>query len=243
MIESIHLNLDPISMSYPIDPIAIAHSPYKEKFAIPRQPGLVKSARTRIELIAPYNAEQALTGLEQTSHIWLLFLFHQVGNRKESLQVRPPRLGGNQRLGVFATRSTHRPNGIGQSAVQLDKIEGTSLWVTGADLLDQTPIIDIKPYIPYSDSISEASNRLADSPPDRLQINWTEEALLAAQKHEKRLQDKVVNIIEECLAQNPSPAYHRPSTERIYGVQFWDLDIKWCLVTEGSIQIMSVSEI
>ena len=148
-------------MSYRVTPVGFVRSCFKEKFAIPRQPQLAPAARGVLELLAPFDQAQAIEGLEQVSHVWLLFLFHQALESQPRLKVRPPRLGGNQSVGVFATRSTHRPNGIGQSVVKLEKVEPGRLWLSGIDLLDGTPVLDIKPYVPYADCVTTATNQIA----------------------------------------------------------------------------------
>ena len=134
--------------TFAMQAIGYVHSCFKEKFAIPRQPALAPAARGIIELVPPYNQAHALSGLEHVSHIWVIFVFHQALEQQHRLQVRPPRLGGNQRLGVFASRASHRPNSIGQSLVRLDGIdEQNRLHISGIDLLDGTPILDIKPLL------------------------------------------------------------------------------------------------
>lgn len=213
-----------------IHPVAIARTPFAEKFAIPRQPSLAPAALSRIELVAPYNQPEALQGLEQVSHIWLLFRFHGVAPdnpQSPRLRVRPPRLGGNQQIGVFATRSTHRPNGIGQSVVKLVAIEGTSLIVSGADLLDGTPIIDIKPYVPYADCVTSAENGIASDAPLPIGVDWTEEAARRAADETQRLGEDVKAVLNQCLAQDPKPAYQKPDPQREYGARFWDLNVVW----------------
>jgi len=135
-------------MQHTVSPIGIVHSCFKEKFAIPRQPQLAPAARGVLELLPPFDQGDAVAGLEQVSHVWLLFLFHQALEDKPRLKVRPPRLGGNKTMGVFATRATHRPNGIGQSVVRLEAVEPGRLLLSGIDLLDGTPVLDIKPYVP-----------------------------------------------------------------------------------------------
>ncbi|MCG6507892.1 tRNA (N6-threonylcarbamoyladenosine(37)-N6)-methyltransferase TrmO, partial [Vibrio parahaemolyticus] len=138
-----------------IEPIAVIESPYKEKFAVPRQPRLVPSATARVKLLGESNCPEAVRGIEQFSHLWLLFLFDQNLQAGWKPTVRPPRLGGNERIGVLASRSTFRPNGIGMSAVELRGVrkQGDQIYLDlgSVDLVDGTPIIDIKPYIPYSD--------------------------------------------------------------------------------------------
>src|SRR5690606_10231787 len=143
-------------MSHSLSPIGILRSCFKEKFAIPRQPHLAPAARGVLELQPPFDTGTAIAGLEHVSHVWLLFMFHQTLEDKPRLKVRPPRLGGNATVGVFASRATHRPNGIGQSVVKLDRIEPGRLWLSGIDLLDGTPVLDIKPYVPYADVVAEA---------------------------------------------------------------------------------------
>lgn len=222
-------------------PIAIAHTPFKEKFAIPRQPLLAPAAKGKIELLPPYNQSITLEGLEQVSHIWLIFQFHAVtANTEQHLQVRPPRLGGNQKIGVFASRSTHRPNGLGMSVVKLDKVEEGVLWVSGLDLLDGTPILDIKPYVPYADSLPHAQNGIAELPPEPIQVSWQPDALSNAQAAAQRLNTQVVELIEQVLAQDPKPAYQHPKPDRIYGVRLWDLDVRWHYPTSDCITVLEV---
>ena len=176
-------------MPHSVSPVGILHSCFKEKFAIPRQPSLAPAARGVLELMPPYDCAEAVAGLEQVSHVWLLFLFHQALESKPRLRVRPPRLGGNRLLGVFATRSTHRPNGIGQSVVRLDRVEPGRLFVSGIDLLDGTPVLDIKPYVPYADALPEARNDIADAAPEPIRVRWLPAALQQAQAHAERLGD------------------------------------------------------
>ena len=179
-----------------ITPIAYIRSDFQEKFGIPRQSGLVEALRAEVVFAPEYRVPEAVRGLEDFSHIWLIWEFSQARREGWSPTVRPPRLGGNRRLGVFATRAPFRPNALGLSAVRLEAVEpdtprGPVLHVSGADLLDGTPIYDIKPYIPYADAIPEASggftdrvDRLllaVDCPPDLLERVPPEkrEALLA----------------------------------------------------------------
>ncbi len=226
-----------------MSPIAIIHTPFVEKFAIPRQPQLASAAVGRIELLPPFNDPLALAGLEQVSHIWLLFKFHAVAENIDQpprLRVRPPRLGGNEKIGVFASRSTHRPNGIGMSVVKLERIEGTCLYVSGVDLLNGTPILDIKPYVPYADSVTAATNTLADASPPLISVTWDEDSLLQAQQHGLRLEADVVALIEQCLAQDPKPAYQTPTPERIYGVRLWDFNVLWCYPSATTIKVLKI---
>lgn len=227
-------------MAYSVDPIGYVRSCFKEKFAIPRQPQLAPAARGVLELLPPFDQGDAVQGLEQVSHVWLLFLFHQALEDKPRLKVRPPRLGGNKSIGVFATRATHRPNGIGQSVVRLDKVEGARLWLSGIDLLDGTPVLDIKPYVPYADSVPAAVNGIASAAPESIAVQWAPTALQQAQAHGLRLGEPLVALIEQCLAQDPRPAYQKPSPEREYGAQFWDVDVRWHYPQSEAIRVLEV---
>ena len=228
-------------MTYTLNPIGHVRSCFKEKFAIPRQPHLAPAAHGCIELLAPYDQADAIAGLEEISHIWVIFLFHKNLERAPRLKVRPPRLGGNKSIGVFASRATHRPNGIGQSAVRLERVEAGRLWVSGIDLLDGTPVLDIKPYVPYADSLPMAHNAIAEQAPNLIAVSWQSSALQQAQAHAQRLQQPVIELIEQCLAQDPRPAYQQPTPERIYGVQFWDVQVRWRYLTLEQIEVAEVS--
>lgn len=208
-----------------ITPIAYIRSDFQEKFGIPRQSGLVEALRAEVVFAPEYRVPEAVRGLEDFSHIWLIWEFSQARREGWSPTVRPPRLGGNRRLGVFATRAPFRPNALGLSAVRLEAVEpdtprGPVLHVSGADLLDGTPIYDVKPYIPYADAIPEASggftdrvDRLllaVDCPPDLLERVPPEkrEALLAV------------------LAQDPRPQY-QDDPARVYGMSFAGLEVRF----------------
>lgn len=229
-----------MTQGYSVSPIGFMRSCFKEKFAIPRQPQLAPAARGVLELVAPFDQGDAVQGLEQVSHVWLLFLFHQALEDKPRLKVRPPRLGGNQSMGVFATRATHRPNGIGQSVVKLDKVEAGRLWLSGIDLLDGTPVLDVKPYVPYADVIADARNGMAAAAPELIPVQWGDAALAQAREHGVRLEEPLIELIEQCLAQDPRPAYHMPTPERRYGAQFWDLDVRWHYPQPGVICVLEV---
>lgn len=225
---------------FTLEPIGYIHSCFKEKFAIPRQSLLAPLATGVLELLPPFNQQQALEGLEQVSHIWLLFIFHQTLAQKHRLKVRPPRLGGNKSLGVFATRSTFRPNGLGQSVVKLDNILDGKLYLSGIDLLDGTPIVDIKPYVPYADTVTDAFNHIAPAPPPIKTVNWTEQALKQANEHATRLDQPLIGLINQCLSQDPRPAYHTPAPEKRYGTRLWDLEIQWHYPTPNNICVLMI---
>ncbi|MEC4726885.1 tRNA (N6-threonylcarbamoyladenosine(37)-N6)-methyltransferase TrmO [Shewanella sp. D64] len=216
-----------------IQAVALCRTPYKQKFGIPRQPGLVTAARGFVELQVPFNHIDAVRGLEQYSHLWLLFSFHENLSQGWKTTVRPPRLGGNEKLGVFATRSTFRPNGIGQSVVKLHKIHHNngvvSLEISGMDLLDGTPVIDIKPYIPFSDSIADAQGGIAHEAPALAEVQFSEHALQQVIAYEKLAQyPRLAALIQGVLAQDPRPAYKKAKADpKEYQVALYDLDILW----------------
>ncbi|GAA4874368.1 tRNA (N6-threonylcarbamoyladenosine(37)-N6)-methyltransferase TrmO [Ferrimonas pelagia] len=220
-------------MSHSLEPIALCRSPYKEKFAIPRQPNLVPAAIGRLELQGDCNRAECLRGLEQFSHLWLIFSFHQNLAQGWKPMVRPPRLGGNARIGVFASRATFRPNGLGMSVVKLHRIgqQGKLHFVeiAGLDLLDGTPIYDIKPYIPYSDAVPEAAGGYASEAPTPMPMQILPQAL-AAMAAAEQAHPGFTQLAEQVLAQDPRPAYQanaEPDEAREYGVRLHDRDLRW----------------
>lgn len=215
----------PDNEAYTIRPIAHIHTDFTEKFGIPRQAGLVAALQARIVFAPPYRVAEALRGIEQYSHLWLVWQFSQTAGQPWRPTVRPPRLGGNTRMGVFATRSPNRPNALGLSCVGLAGVEwdapdGPALRVTGADLLDGTPIYDIKPYLPYVDSHPEAAGGFSDASAHRqLEVDFPPE-LLARVPADR--QAALLGV----LAQDPRPAYqHDPA--RVYGMSFAGLTIRF----------------
>ena len=228
-------------MTYHIEPIGTVRSPYKEKFAVPRQPGLVPSAHCEVILQGMANSLEAVRGIEQFSHIWLLFLFDQNLEAGWRPTVRPPRLGGNERIGVFASRATFRPNGIGMSAVKLKGIRHHNgqviIDIGGTDLVDGTPIIDIKPYIPYSDSLPDALGGFASEQPLTLDVKFSPNAqqqLLGKQADYHR------DVITEVLAQDPRPAYKKgKSDNKTYAVNLFDFNVQFT-VAEPIITVVSI---
>lgn len=211
-----------------IKPIGVIRSCYGEKFGIPRQPGLVRSATATLELRPPFNTAEALRGLEAFSHVWILFLFHQSARDEWKSTVRPPRLGGNERVGVFASRSNFRPNPIGLSVVELLGIEGSVLKLGGGDFLDGTPVLDIKPYIPYADSIPAAKGSFAATAPEPINlVAFATEAKHSVQELENEDRPALRLLISDMLAYNPRPAYQEDDTDRVYGTRLFDLEIRW----------------
>ncbi|TCK03078.1 tRNA (N6-threonylcarbamoyladenosine(37)-N6)-methyltransferase TrmO [Marinobacterium mangrovicola] len=226
------------------EPIGVIHSAFDEKFGIPRQPGLTPSLNATIEILPPFASPEAVRGLEQASHIWLIFLFSATAEQGWKPLVRPPRLGGNRRLGVFASRSPFRPNPIGLSPVQLTGIrqQGDSILldVVGADLLDGTPILDIKPYLPYADSIPEAHFALAEKIETlELPIHWSEQAEQAVNEQSQLKNQPLATQIEELLRCDPRPAYQR-DPEREYGVSLHQLNIRF-RISETAIEVLRIT--
>lgn len=201
------------------------HTDFPTKFGIPRQSGLVEELKATITFEPEYRNPESFRGLEEFSHIWLLWKFSKSEKTNWSATVKPPRLGGKKRMGVFATRSPYRPNDIGLSSVKLEKIEfdeklGPVLTVAGADLMDGTPIYDIKPYIAYADAHPEASEGFAGAVKSKeLQVEFPEE-LLEIYPEEKR------KAIVAVLKQDPRPAYDTDET-RVYGVEFAGFDVRF----------------
>ncbi|MCL9776020.1 tRNA (N6-threonylcarbamoyladenosine(37)-N6)-methyltransferase TrmO [Vibrio methylphosphonaticus] len=225
-------------LTYHIDPIGTISSPYKEKFAVPRQPRLVPAATATVKLHGQANCQEAVKGIEQFSHLWLLFLFDQNINAGWKPTVRPPRLGGNERMGVLATRSTFRPNGIGMSAVELKGIEQqgaqTLIHIGSADLVDGTPIVDIKPYIPYSDSIPQAQGGYASDEPELIDVQFS--VNVDAFFNERKDGDHRRQVISQVLAQDPRPAYKKGKPDnKEYGVKLYDWNIKFKIKDESAL--------
>jgi tRNA-Thr(GGU) m(6)t(6)A37 methyltransferase TsaA len=218
--------LPPVNMhTFEFSQIGVIHSCFKEKFAAPRQPGLVTAALAQIELHPPYNQADAVDGLLEFSHLWITFVFDQTAKAGWKPKVRPPRLGGNKKVGVFTTRSTFRPNPIGLSLVKLESIDtrkGVILEVSGADLIDQTPILDIKPYLPWVESIPNARSGFAT---EDQTLNLP--IVYSAKAQSVLLQKpKLKELIEQVLLHDPRPAYQKDD-ERIYGCALADINLKW----------------
>ncbi|MGN0559451.1 MAG: tRNA (N6-threonylcarbamoyladenosine(37)-N6)-methyltransferase TrmO [Candidatus Fimenecus sp.] len=221
----------------PMRVIAHIHSDFPEKFGIPRQSGIVDELQSTVVFEPEYRNPDAFRGLEGFSHLWLLWQFSECADKDWSPTVRPPRLGGNTRMGVFATRSPFRPNHIGLSCVRLLKMDFESenapiLHVSGADLMDGTPILDVKPYLPYADSVPNATGGFAlQSKDDILKVEFPEELLLKlpAEKHKALLR---------VLAQDPRPAYQADS-ERVYGFSFAGFTVRFTVAGE----ILTVTEV
>ena len=227
-------------------------SPYKEKFAIPRQPGLVSAAKGTITLINDANNVDLIKGIEQFSHLWLIFVFHATHEQGWKPLVRPPRLGGNKKMGVLATRSTFRPNPIGMSVVKLDgihqvkeggKLTKTIIDISALDLLDGTPILDIKPYIPYCDAVNHAEAGFAQTAPNNHYIvDFTKRAQQALLKYKNQYSNLTL-LIEQVLAQDPRPAYKQNKPDdKIYGMKLYQFDIQWKMTSLIEITVIDIRE-
>lgn len=214
-----------MSENIPLRIIAHIHSDFPTKFGIPRQSGLIHELKATVIFEPEYRNPDALRGLEGYSHIWLIWQFSETARQEWTPTVRPPRLGGNTRMGVFASRSPFRPNPIGLSSVRLEQIllqspSGPILHVAGADLMDNTPIYDIKPYLPYVDSHPDATGGFAlQSHEGFLQVNFPTKLL------EQVLPDHRDALLA-VLAQDPRPAY-QTSPDRIYGMEYAGLEVRF----------------
>ena len=193
-----------------MQPIAFIRSPYVEKFGVPRQSGLAPHVLSRVEFEEPYRQPEFVRGLEQFSHLWLIWGFHRHVGEPVHPTVRPPRLGGNVRVGVFATRSPYRPNALGLSAVRLVEVQDGALMIAGADMVDGTPVYDIKPYLRYADCIEDATGGYTDTKERKLL-----EVVFPEQLRPQGMTELQVQALRELLAQDPRPAYQE-DPQRIY---------------------------
>ena len=226
-------------MSKELVVIAKIHTEFPDKFGIPRQSGLVPSLRGEIVFEPEFRTMDAVRGLEEFSHIWLLWEFSKAKREGYALTVTPPRLGGKVRKGVFATRAPYRPNGIGLSSVKLediyyDEARGPILVVSGADLLDGTPIYDIKPYLPYTDSHPEASGGFGEKhKADQISVLFPEELLM-------KLPENLRESAQEVLKQDPRAAYNK-KPDYVYGMNFGGYDIRF-VIEEDVLLVKAVIE-
>jgi len=223
--------------SYTLKPIARIYTDFPDKFGVPRQAGIVEALQARIVFEPEYRVDDALRGIEDFSHLWLIWQFSKALREAWSPTVRPPRLGGNRRVGVFATRSPFRPNALGLSCVRLLGVEksaaqGSVLVVAGADMVSGTPIYDIKPYIPYADCRADAVGGFAPDSGGRL-------ALCFAPGTRELVPEDKLEALEGVLANDPRPRYQN-DPERIYGLDFANLQVKFT-VREDVLTVLSVS--
>ncbi|MDX1654826.1 MAG: tRNA (N6-threonylcarbamoyladenosine(37)-N6)-methyltransferase TrmO [Candidatus Competibacteraceae bacterium] len=228
-----------------LTPVGVVRSCFKEKFGIPRQPGLVPEARGSLKLLSPFQRPELVRGLEGFSHLWLIFLFHGCPPGQWSPTVRPPRLGGNHRLGVFATRSTFRPNPLGLSVVELEGIDlagGVTLRLKGLDLLDGTPVVDIKPYLPYADSLPAARGGFASQAPETgLTVVLESQPAAFCRECSGDYGLDLEKLICQILTLDPRPAYRGGWQERgrVFGMRLLDFELRW-RVEEGITRVVEI---
>lgn len=226
--------------------IGRVHSPYRQKFGIPRQPGLVTAARGSIEMLPPFDDPDAFRGIEGFSHLWVQFLFHQTLEQGWQPLVRPPRLGGREKVGVFASRSPYRPNGLGLSVVAfrgLVQREGAwHLEIAGMDLLHGTPVVDIKPYVPYADALPDARGGFADEKPRLEQrIRFSADALESLAGLEE-VHPQLRALIEQVLAQDPRPAWYRGQYgEKVFRMRLYDVEVHWRVQPEA-VEVLRIAQ-
>ncbi len=232
--------------SFRFRPIGVVHSCFPEKFGIPRQAGLVPEASARLQLLPPYDREEALRGLEGCSHLWVLFVFHASLGRDWRPTVRPPRLGGNRRLGAFATRSPFRPNPIGLSAVAFRGVtrekSGVFLEISGVDLLAGTPVLDIKPYLPYADLIPDA--RTAHAIPASEQgpeVSFAAPAQACLERMPPAKAERLRRLITDLLRQDPRPGYLEGTPARTdFGMRIDEWNVRWSHRDGGAILVTDI---
>lgn len=217
-----------------IEPIAYIRNDFKEKFGIPRQSGLADRVESRVEFTGKYRNPDALRGIEGFSRLWLIWGFSEAKYNEWSPTVRPPRLGGNERMGVFATRSPYRPNSLALSAVKLLRIENGDLIVAGADILDGTPVYDVKPYLPYADAFPDERAGWTDGAQE-LSLNVEiPDSLMEKIAYDKR--EALISVLKN----DPRPTYQRDS-ERVYGLHFSEYNVKFT-VSEGTLTVKNIEE-
>ncbi len=233
----------PLQQKYEIQPIGRISSCYMEKFGIPRQPGLVTKAAATIELHRPFDRIEMYKELDEFSHIWVIFQFNEVLHEGWKNTVRPPGLGGQQRVGVFASRSPHRPNHLGISAVKLKSVKHGNgvilVEVEGGDFHNGTPVFDIKPYVPFADCIEEACGGYSAMGLDAVEVCFTYSAASFCQDYCRQTGRDLAGIIEQILHQDPRPANQRQKKVN-YGMQLWDVNIRW-KVKNNSFEVIECS--
>lgn len=230
-------------ITFPI--IGYHHSPLTQKFGIPRQPNLVQVS-SHIEFVPPYDNVAAFEGIENYSHLWIIWQFHH--NRPQANfrpQVRPPRFGGNAKMGVFATRSMYRPSPLGLSVVRLERLEVINhkvrLYIIGADMADGTPIFDIKPYLAFSDSITDAISQQIDTPSMRkTAIDTKAKQVFDGLIRQGVLEDADVRIIQGLIAQDPRPAYRQDEVGTIFALRYDGVDVDFLMNETGVLMIVGV---
>ena len=222
-----------------ISPVAILRTPFAEKFGVPRQSGLVASATGRVEFLPQFAAAEFVRGLEDFSHLWLITGFHLSPSWDGGATVRPPRLGGNERVGVFASRSPARPNGLGLSLVELLAVAPGLLQVAGVDAVDGTPVYDVKPYLPWCEAKPEARSDWAKEAPARR----APESVVLPPDLAASLPPAVQTLVRDLLALNLQPAYQAESAGRIYGMAVAGWNVRWRQTPDGGVEVVEVRRI
>ncbi len=231
--------------TYSFRSIGIVESCFSCKFGTPRQSGLVKEALAKIKIYPSFQPEESLQGLENFSHLWVLFLFHQNKDRRFHAKVHPPRLSG-LKMGVFATRSPHRPNPVGLSLVELVKIEEKSIFVRGVDMISGTPVLDIKPYLPDVESPSQTKQGwAAEISTKEIQVEWTQESLFKLREWEARSQKThLLALIESTLKLDPRPTVYKTighgPIQGLHAIRFYEADVHFTFLTPEKIQVVKV---
>lgn len=224
-----------------IEPIAYFHSPMTSKFGIPRQSGLVDELLGTIVFEPAYRREEAVRGLEAFDYLWLIWEFSANPHEQQGLTVRPPRLGGNERVGVFASRSPFRPNRLGLSCVRIGKVEMTAdrgpvIHVKGADLMDGTPVYDIKPYVVYADSHPEARSGFVD------QREWKPLQVVMGDEHARLFSPEELEGLRQVLAQDPRPRFH-DDAGRVYGMPYAGRDVRFRVSGDGVLTVVEIRQL
>lgn len=235
--------------------IGFVRSPFQDRFGVPRQPGLASGARGSIQFISDPDIKTALRRIEEFSHLWIIFVFHDHGGNKWKPSIRPPRLGGSEKVGVLASRSPHRPNPVGISAVRIEKVDldaagGPEIFVSGLDLIEGTPVLDIKPYIPYADSIPEANAGWASGEIKRYPVKISEAAEQEFSKRDPKGELQLRKLALEILELDPRPAFQKSqfplenseSKGRRYGFDVLGVDIKY-EICEGYFWLYEVRDL
>lgn len=233
-------------MKFEFKPIGYMQSLFKDRFAVPRQPGLASQVPGIIKINSDPDLKTALRRLDEFSHLWIIFVFHEHGGKKWKPSIRPPRLGGSEKVGVLSSRSPHRPNPIGISAVKLEKInfdakDGPEIHVSGIDLIDGTPVLDIKPYIPYADSLPEAHPGWASEEIKKYPVNFSKQALSDLKKHDPKNTKNLKQLTVDILELDPRPAFQKrkfpvedkKSLTKKYGFDLLAYDVKYEITAEG----------
>ncbi len=235
----------PAADALTLTPIALTRSCFRDKFGVPRQPGLTRHAWADLVIQPPFDREDAFRGLESSSHLWLTFQFHEAIRDEWRPVVRPPRLGGNKKMGVFASRSPFRPNSLGLSVVRNEGLQRKGsqliLRIRDHDLIDGTPILDIKPYLPFADAIPDASLGWADTPPtERLPVRFSEEAERQLARLDPERYPDFRALIEDVVSYDPRPSFRRGrDEERIYGAHLYDLNVRFRFLTTTPVSTTS----